>query len=116
MTESVARIRERSDVQADALPLDELLAAGEPVVLRGLARDWKLTQAGRRSVADAMACLRGFDGHRPIQYSYGAPDIAGRVFYTDDFSAINCEVRRGSLRTGFDAASPPSPRFDHPWR
>ena len=97
MTPSVARIRERSDVQADALPLDELLAAGEPVVLRGLVRDWKLVQAGRRSVAEAMACLRGFDSRRPIQYSYGTPDIAGRVFYTDDFSAINCEVRRGTL-------------------
>jgi len=103
MTESVASVCERSDVRPDALPLDELLAAGQPVVLRGLVRDWKLAQAGRRSVADAMACLRGFDNHRPIQYSYGAPDIAGRVFYTDDFTDINCEVRRGSLDELLDA-------------
>jgi hypothetical protein len=103
MTEPVASVRERSDVRPDALPLDELLAAEEPVVLRGLVRDWELTQAGRVSVADAMACLRGFDNHRPIQYSYGPPDIAGRVFYTDDFSAINCEVRRGTLDELLDA-------------
>lgn len=97
MSDPVANVRERSDVQADALPLHELLEADEPVVLRGLVRHWKLTQAGRRSTADAMACLREFDNHRPIQYSYGAPDIAGRVFYTDDFTRINCEVRRGDL-------------------
>lgn len=48
-------------------------------------------------MADAAACLRGFDNHRPVQYSYGTPDIRGRVFYTNDFTAINCEVRRGSL-------------------
>lgn len=102
MTESVASVRERSDVRADALPLDELLEAGQPVVLRGLVHDWALTQAGRRSVADAMACLRGFYNHRPIQYSYGAPGIDGRVFYTDDFTDINCEVRRGELNELLD--------------
>ncbi len=103
MTESVASVRERSDVQADALPMEELLEAGQPVVLRGLARDWALTQAGRRSVADAMACLRGSCNNRPVQYSYGAPDIAGRVFYSDDFTAINCDVRRGGLDELLDA-------------
>ncbi len=97
MTKSVASARERSDVQADALPIDELLEAGQPVVLRGLVRDWELVQAGQHSTTEAMACLRRYDNHRPVQYSYGAPDIAGRVFYTDDFTAINCEVRRGSL-------------------
>lgn len=97
MTLSVASVLERSDVRSDALPLDELLEAGQPVVLRGLVRDWQLTQAGQRSVAEAMACLNRYDNHRPIQYSYGVPDIAGRVFYTDDFSAINCDVRRGGL-------------------
>ncbi len=97
MTQSVASVRERSDVRADALPIDELLEAGQPVVLRGLVHDWELTQAGRRSVAQAMGCLRRFYNQRPIQYSYGAPDIGGRVFYTDDFTAINCAVRRGNL-------------------
>ncbi|MDQ6646178.1 MAG: cupin-like domain-containing protein [Pseudomonadota bacterium] len=94
---SVASARERSDVPSDALPIDELLGAGQPVVLRGLVSNWALVQAGERSTTEAMACLRRYDSHRPVQYSYGAPDIAGRVFYTDDFTAINCEVRRGSL-------------------
>jgi hypothetical protein len=97
MREPVASVRERSDVRADALPVDELLEAGQPVVLRGLVRDWELTQAGQRSTADATACLVRFYNQRPIQYSHGAPDIAGRVFYNDDFTAINCQVLRGTL-------------------
>ncbi|HEX7339811.1 MAG TPA: cupin-like domain-containing protein [Rhodanobacteraceae bacterium] len=103
MTESVASIDERSDVRADAVPVDALLDAGQPVVLRGLARGWELVGAGRQSVAEAMACLRRFDGGHPVQYSYGAPDIAGRVFYTDDLTAINCAVRRDGLATLLDA-------------
>lgn len=103
MDDSIASVAERSDVQPDALPLDDLLEAGKPVVLRGLVGQWKLTQAGRRSTADAMACLRAFDNHRPIQYSYGEPAIAGRVFYTSDFTQINCEVRRGDLGGLLDA-------------
>lgn len=103
MMESLASVTERSDVRPDALPVDELLDGGQPVVLRGLVGDWALTQAGRRSTADAMNCLRGFYRQRPIQYSYGAPEIAGRVFYTDDGTRINCEVRRGSLDELLDA-------------
>jgi len=103
MMESLASVTERSDVRPDALPVDELLDGGQPVVLRGLVGDWALTQAGRRSTADAMDCLRGFYRQRPIQYSYGAPEIAGRVFYTDDGMRINCEVRRGSLDELLDA-------------
>jgi len=103
MMESLASVTERSDVRPDALPVDELLDGGQPVVLRGLVGDWALTQAGRRSTADAMDCLRGFYRQRPIQYSYGAPEIAGRVFYTDDGTRINCEVRRGSLDELLDA-------------
>ena len=40
-----ARIREIDGIGPDALPLRELLDAGEPVVLRGLVRDWDLVRA-----------------------------------------------------------------------
>jgi cupin-like protein len=103
MREQVASVRERSDVRANALPVDELLEAGQPVVLRGLVRDWHLTKAGQRSTKDALACLARFYNQRPIQYSHGAPDIAGRVFYSDDFTTINCQVLRGTLTELLDA-------------
>jgi hypothetical protein len=103
MTGPLASIRERSDVRPGNLPVGELLDAGQPVVLRGLVRDWALTRAGLRSAADAMSHLRGHYNQRPVQYSYGPPDIAGRVFYNDDFSRINCEVRRGNLDELLDA-------------
>lgn len=98
----MAAIRTLETVDADALPLDALLADGEPVVLRGIAREWGLVQAGSRSTQDAMAYLRGFDAGVPIQYSFGGPEIEGRPFYDDDFTRLNFEVRRGLLAQVLD--------------
>ncbi|MCW2036051.1 cupin-like domain-containing protein [Xanthomonas campestris] len=101
--DAMAPIAERSDCTADALPLAALCAAAEPVVLRGVARDWQLVQAGQRGDAEAMAVLRRFDRAQPLQYSYGGPEIAGRPFYTDDDTDLNFEVRRGSLGSVLEA-------------
>lgn len=95
-----------------ALPLEALVAAGEPVVLRGIARDWALVQAGLHSTQEAMTYLRGFDAGVPIPYSFGGPEIEGRPFYTEDFTRLNVEVRRGLLTQVLDeiAATLDAPR------
>lgn len=114
MPDGVA-MRTLEGLQLDSLPLAALVAAGEPVVLRGIARDWALVQAGLRSPQDALAYLRGFDAGLPVQYSFGGPEIEGRPFYNDDFTQLNFEVRRGLLSQvldeiadTFDAPKPPT--------
>ncbi|WP_282295770.1 cupin-like domain-containing protein [Stenotrophomonas sp. PS02289] len=108
-------IRTLEGLDPAALPLQALVAAGEPVVLRGIAREWPLVQAGQRSSEEAMACLRGFDTGAPVTYSYGGPEIEGRPFYTDDFTRLNFDVRRSVLsqvldeiRDTFSVARPPT--------
>jgi len=91
------------DLDPAALPLQALVAAGEPVVLRGIARDWALVQAGSRSLQEAMAYLRGFEAGVPVPYSFGGPEIEGRPFYNADFTRLNFEVRRGLLTEVLDA-------------
>ena len=114
MPDGVA-MRTLEGLQPDALPLAALVSAGEPVVLRGIARDWALVQAGLRSPQDALAYLRGFDAGLAVQYSFGGPEIEGRPFYNDDFTQLNFEVRRGLLTQvldeiadTFDAPKPPT--------
>jgi len=94
---AVASIRTIDGCRPDALPLQELLASGQPVVLRGLVRDWGLVQAGSRSMSNAMDYLRGHYNGQPVTYSQGGPEVMGRPFYSDDFTRLNCEVRRSSL-------------------
>ena len=81
----------------EALPVGELLESGKPAVLRGLARRWGLVQAGLRSVDDAMSYLRSFYNGKVLSASFAAPQVAGRLFYNDDFTKLNFEARRTSL-------------------
>jgi len=105
MVQAAGNIHTLESCRPDALPLDELLDAGQPVLLKGLVRDWGLVQAGQRSAQEAMAYLRGFYSGRPVQYSYGNPDIGGRPFYNDDCTELNFEVRRGGLDELLDGIS-----------
>lgn len=98
-------MRTLEDLEPGALPLEALVAAGEPVVLRGIARDWGLVQAGRCSTQEALAYLRRFDAGMPVPYSFGGPEIEGRPFYNVDFTRLNVEVRRGPLAQVLDGIS-----------
>lgn len=79
------------------LPLEALLAAGEPVLLRGIAREWSLVRAGLRSTEEAMELLRMHDAGRQVPYSWGPPETRGRPFYNEGFTGLNCEARRAPL-------------------
>lgn len=89
-------------LEPGALPLEALVDAGEPVVLRGIARDWPMVQAGLRSTQAALGYLRGFEAGVPVPYSFGGPEIEGRPFYNEDFTRLNVEVRRGLLTQVLD--------------
>jgi hypothetical protein len=97
MLTGIASVRTMEGCRPDALPLGKLLADGVPTVLKGLASDWTLVGAGLASPQAAMDHLRTHYNGRPVQYSWGDPSTAGRPFYNADFTALNCEVRRGGL-------------------
>jgi hypothetical protein len=109
MAEVAANIRVIEDCKPDALPLLELLGSGQPAVLRGVARDWGLVQAGLRSMPDAMDYLRSHYNGQPVTYSSGSPAVAGRPFYNHDFTALNCEVRRSLLGDVLDEIAAHAP-------
>lgn len=94
MTQIVRRVREITGIDPDKLPIDELLAANEPVVIRGLASGWGITRAGLESDRAAMDYLRSFYNGRVVNASVGSPDIQGRLFYSEDFSKLNFTVER----------------------
>lgn len=97
-----APIREIDGCGPGALPLQALLDGGEPVVLRGVARDWSLVEAGLESPQAAMAHLLAHYNGRPLPYSWGPPETAGRPFYTADFTQLNTQALRGTLDTVLD--------------
>ena len=67
MLQNLRRVPELSGCRPDDLPLDNLLAAGEPRVLKGLVADWALTRIGLKSEQEAMAYLRSFYNGKPLR-------------------------------------------------
>ena len=89
MLQVAKKIRVLEGYQPEDLPLQELLSGGEPAVLKGLVDQWELVRAGRNSDQHAMDYLRSHYNGRPVRYSFGEPQIAGRPFYNDDFTQLN---------------------------
>lgn len=79
-------------VAPDSIPFDMLMAAQEPVILKGVARDWPLVRAGLESPARAIAYLKSFYRGKPVIGFTGRPEIRGRFTYNDDVTAMNFEA------------------------
>jgi hypothetical protein len=82
---------DREALRRDAVP------RFEPVVLRGLVRDWPAVQAGRASPEEAAAYLQRFDCGAPVEAFVGPSAMSGRFFYAPDLKGFNFEKRRGRL-------------------
>ncbi|MFG6417111.1 cupin-like domain-containing protein [Roseateles sp. DC23W] len=81
-------VRESAELGIEALPA-EVLRSTQPVLLRGLVRDWPLVQAAQRSDVAFCDHLRGFGADTPLSLWRGGPEIRGRFFYNDDFTGFN---------------------------
>lgn len=79
-----------------------LIAQQQPVVLRGLVRDWPLVAKGFEGPEAAVAYLKSFyTGTAVVGYS-GPPEIAGRFFYNADMTAMNFTATRVKLDAFLD--------------
>ncbi|HSC66770.1 MAG TPA: cupin-like domain-containing protein [Cellvibrio sp.] len=75
----------------------ELLTANQPLILKGVARNWPLVQAGLTSHEAADAYLRSFYGDKTVGAYFGAPEIDGFYFYNTEFSGLNYKAERPRL-------------------
>ena len=92
--------------------LDLLLRDAEnPFVIRGLAADWPLVEAGRQSNRAARDYLQGKAKAQPFAVSIGAPEQAGRLFY-DDRMAMNFKMGHARLPEIFQGIDKAEGRAD----
>ena len=82
---------------SDRIPLDALMEAQEPAILRGVARDWPLVRAGLKSPETAVGYLKSFYQGKPVVGFVGKPEIEGRFFYNEEVTAMNFEASRFQL-------------------
>ena len=82
---------------ADTIPVEALIEAGEPAILKGVASDWPLVRKGLEGAQPAIDYLASFDAGKAIVGYVGAPEIGGRFFYNEELTARNFEARRHNL-------------------
>jgi hypothetical protein len=95
MTDQPSAIEERTDITPATL--QTVLGATQPLVLRGLAAHWPMTQAGAQSPRAAADYLRRFAQPAPLPTMVAAPDAQGRFFYNEDASGFNFRQERVPL-------------------
>jgi len=75
----------------------EIRPARQPVILRGLGREWPAVQAGRISPDAAIAYLKRFSHPHPVLALLGPPEIEGHFSYTPDLTGFNFQRGRTPL-------------------
>ena len=67
----------------------EIVPQGEPAVLRGLVANWPVVDAAMEGDEALARFLRDAASDAPFEAWFGAPEIAGRFGYNEDFSGFN---------------------------
>ena len=67
----------------------QMIASGQPAVLRGLAGAWPAVAAGLRSAESCVDYLRRFDNGHPVDAIMAPAEVEGRIFYDGDMSGFN---------------------------
>jgi hypothetical protein len=75
----VNRITERTSVTRSIFEMD-IAAAGLPVVMKGLLRDWPVVKAALESREALAAYLKAGDGGKKVETLIGDPEMQGRFF------------------------------------
>ncbi len=89
-------IREYSDLDDEAIRR-EVIASGEPAVLRGLVAAWPAVERGRESASALAGYLRRFDNGGLVDAILTPPEMNGRIFYNEAMDGFNFLRNRLSL-------------------
>lgn len=87
------KIKEFSGCRDDSIP-EDLIASTQPLVLRGLVKNWPVVKAARSSIQQAVDYLAQFSTDEPLTVYRGDSGIEGRVFYNDNFTGFNFQADR----------------------
>lgn len=96
MTEGARPLPERGRADPDAFAA--IVAADQPVVLRGQMADWPAVVAAKEGREAIARYIAGFDRGTPVQVMVGPPEINGRFFYRDDWRGFNFRTEQVPVR------------------
>lgn len=84
-------------IDPQSIPFDELFSLNQPVILKGLVKDWPLVKAGQQSPANVMEQLEQHDSGRATLVYKGPPEIKARFGYDETCTGFNFTSERTTL-------------------
>lgn len=70
---------------------DEIMTAGQPIVMKGLVAHWPVVHAAMKSNEALAAYLKQRDRGLSVDTFVGQPEMKGRYFYNEDMNGFNYE-------------------------
>jgi hypothetical protein len=89
-------------IRPDCIPFDELFAQEQPVILKGLVKDWPLVKAGQQSSNNVMEQLELNYSQRPMLVYKGSPEIKARFGYDKFCTGFNYSSERTTIPEVFN--------------
>jgi len=83
------------DCHPDTIP-EEVYTSTEPIILKGLVKNWPLTKVGLESDEKAIDMLKSFYSGKPSSVYFGDAGI-NRFGYNEDISKLNFEIRKAQI-------------------
>ncbi|MFT4939791.1 MAG: hypothetical protein ACI88A_002840, partial [Paraglaciecola sp.] len=103
MTDVKNEVRVLDGITPESIPYDELFSLGQPVILKGLVKDWPLVKAGQQSPDKVMEQLELNYSGRPMLVYKGAPDINARFGYDPSCTGFNYSTEKSTIPEVFAA-------------
>jgi len=68
-----------------------------PIILKGFINDWPMVKRGQESTTSLQKYLLDYAQGSNVIVGHGEPNIDGRIFYNQEFTALNCKAYKMSL-------------------
>jgi hypothetical protein len=74
----------------------------QPVVLKNFASDWEIVLKSQQSLLDVASYLKKFEQNQSLNLVTLPESTLGRMFYSEDLSAMNFTVTKATLSNSID--------------
>ncbi|MCW8863533.1 MAG: cupin-like domain-containing protein [Colwellia sp.] len=90
-------------ITPQTIPYDELFSQNQPIILKGLVKDWPLVKTGQQSANHIMQELEQHYSKRPMLVYKAAAEIKARFGYNKTCTGFNFTSNRSTIPEVFDA-------------
>ena len=96
------KVKALEGITPGCIPCDELFAEDQPVILKGLVKDWPLVKAGQESPDKVMQQLEEHYSQCPLLVYKGPPEIKARFGYDNACTGFNYASERTTIPKVFN--------------